>query len=826
LSLSLDNLDIFADNELLACKVVQQRCLVYSGSSQPEEIMSKQTNSRKETASTVDSVVSKKPGGIPMLLGLLIIAVVIGGLVLLLSKPTAVENKSADSKASDSKSTEIEQPIRSANYKPRETIDDSGYASIFEIVEPWPVGTSLLDISKRFKGAAKRKIEALDRELAKPNTTEIDQIVNEFAKARFFNFDGEVDKAYECLVRVRKVMEKNPDIAETDLFTVIYYQGVTALRKGENENCIMCRGESSCILPIVPAAQHTNRAGSELAIKHFTEYLKQFPDDMEVKWLLNIAHMTLGEYPDKVNPDYLVPIEHYADNGHSIGKFRDIGEIVGVNRFNQAGGGIMEDFNNDGLLDVVVTSFDPTQVMGYFQNKGDGTFEDRTTAAGLTDQVGGLNCMQTDYNNDGWMDVFIVRGAWLTKEYAMRPTLLRNNGDGTMTDVTESAGMGEPVNSIAAAWADYDNDGWLDVLVCCERQYNRLYRNNSDGTFEEKSASAGLAGSGEFFAKGAAWIDYDNDGWQDLFINHLSAEGGQFFRNNKDGTFSRVTSEVGIRGPVLGFACWAWDYNNDGWLDIFATSYDRTLKDLAMDLSGRAHSSNSGRLYRNKGGKGFEDVSLDAGLAGCYATMGSNFGDLNNDGWLDMYLGTGEPNLSVLVPNRMFVSKQGSNFLDVTASSGTGNLQKGHGVAIGDWDCDGSNDIFIEMGGAVNGDKYHNIMFQNPGHPENSWLTIKLVGQKTNRAAIGARIKIVTKGPNPQTIHRLVSSGSSFGGNPLQQTIGLGTAEEIESLEISWPTSGTKQVFENVPLRTKLEITEFAESFREIPCQPIKFTEK
>jgi hypothetical protein len=195
--------------------------------------------------------------------------------------------------------------------------------------------------------------------------------------------------------------------------------------------------------------------------------------------------------------------------------------------------------------------------------------------------------------------------------------------------------------------------------------------------------------------------------------------------------------------------------------------------------------------------------------------MGCNFGDFDNDGFLDMYLGTGEPNLSMLVPNRMFKNVGGKRFAEITASSGTGHLQKGHAVACGDWDRDGNIDIFIEMGGAINGDKYHNVLFQNPGQG-NHWLTVKLIGQKTNRAGIGARIKAVTAGENPQTIHRHVSSGSSFGANPLQQTLGLGKATKVAHLEIYWPTSRTTQVFHSIAADQAIEITEFARDYRSL----------
>src|SRR5262249_1270174 len=158
-----------------------------------------------------------------------------------------------------------------------------------------------------------------------------------------------------------------------------------------------------------------------------------------------LAHMTLGEYPDKVDPRFLVRLDHFDKSEFDIGQFRDIGHLVGVNRLNQAGGAIMEDFHNEGLLDIVITPMDPTEHMVLFRNKGDGAFEDRTEEAGLIGQVGGgLNCVQTDYNNDGHMDIFIPRGAWL--KCPVRPSLLRNNGNGTFSDVTEVAGLEQPMN--------------------------------------------------------------------------------------------------------------------------------------------------------------------------------------------------------------------------------------------------------------------------------------------------------------------------------------------------------------------------------------------
>jgi hypothetical protein len=200
--------------------------------------------------------------------------------------------------------------------------------------------------------------------------------------------------------------------------------------------------------------------------------------------------------------------------------------------------------------------------------------------------------------------------------------------------------------------------------------------------------------------------------------------------------------------------------------------------------------------------------------------MGSNFGDFDNDGFLDFYLGTGATDLAALVPNRLFKNVAGHRFAEITASSGTGNLQKGHGVSCADWDRDGDLDVFIEMGGATLGDRYHNILFQNPGQG-NHWLTVKLVGKKTNRAAIGARIKVVTAGDHLLTIHRHVSSGSSWGANPLQQHLGLGKADSVALLEIHWPASGTTQVFRDVSADQAIEVTEFAQDYRKLDWKPI-----
>ena len=696
-------------------------------------------------------------------------------------------------------------------------MDLSGFTSVGEHLPRWKPDSTLEEISRIWRDVGHRDAAEIDGVLSNPAVSARDRFTLLMTKAMFLNYEGEPRAAYELLEQTRPWVENEDSIAEKALYTLIYSQGVTALRRGETDNCVMCRGESSCILPIAPAAVHSDATGSRLAIRHFTEYLEKFPDDQDVRWLLNLAHMTLGEYPEKVDSRYLISIDPFLKSEFDIGKFRDIGDLVKVNRFNMAGGAVMEDFDNDGLLDLATTSFDPTMPMAIFRNEGDGTFKEKTETAGLLGQLGGKNLVQTDFNNDGRMDLFISRGAWL--QFPIRQSLLRNNGDGTFSDATDEAGLFDPVNSTYSCWADYDNDGWLDVYIICEQQTNRLYHNKGNGTFEELSGRAGVAGDRANFCKGASWIDYDNDDYPDLFVDNLKGTA-TLYHNNRNGTFSDVTESMGIDGPQVGFSCWTWDYDNDGWLDIFATSFDHSVGAVVNGMIGQPHNLRSNRLWRNSGGRKFENRTSVAGLDQVFATMGCNFADFDNDGWLDFYLGTGAPDLSVVVPNRMFRNVSGHRFADITASSGTGNLQKGHGVSCADWDRDGDVDLFIEMGGAVPGDRYHNILFENPGQT-NHWLNLKLAGVKTNRAALEARIKVVTVGDHPLTIYRHVSSGSSWGANPLEQHIGLGKSDRIAVLEIHWPTSGTTQVFRDLGADQAIQVTEFADKFRVLTRKPI-----
>ena len=285
----------------------------------------------------------------------------------------------------------------------------------------------------------------------------------------------------------------------------------------------MCRGESSCILPLAPAAMHTNPAGSRLAIRHFTEYLERYPDDLEVRWLLNLAHMTLGEHPAKVDPRYLVALDRFHDSEFDIGRFRDIGQTAGVNRFNQAGGAIFEDFDNDGRLDLVVSSFDPTEPLAFYRNKGDGTFEDRRRGSRRSRSTGGKICVQTDYNNDGRMDLFIARGPGCRSRPAELAAQRRRR---PFTDVTAQAGLLDPVNSNSARGPTTTTTAGSTCSSAAS--YSPIGCTATAATARSKRSPrrAGVGRHTDACCKGATWIDYDNDDYPDLFVNYLSGPRG------------------------------------------------------------------------------------------------------------------------------------------------------------------------------------------------------------------------------------------------------------------------------------------------------------
>ncbi|MDZ4746966.1 MAG: CRTAC1 family protein [Saprospiraceae bacterium] len=572
-----------------------------------------------------------------------------------------------------------------------------------------------------------------------------------------------------------------------------------ALRLGEQQNCIINHTTASCIIPIAPAGQHSKKEGSTLAMEIYQDILRQTPDDLTSRYLFNVAAMTLGKFPEGVPARFRLPKEYYTSKV-DFPRFTDIAFNLGLDTRGLAGGVAVEDFNNDGHLDIMSSNWGFHDQIHLYQNKGDGSFEDVTLKSGLQGITGGLNIRQTDYNNDGFADVLVMRGAWFRDQGRIPNSLLKNNGDGTFTDVTVTAGIYTKRPTQNAVWADFDLDGWLDLFIGNEAVPeggsafyfpSELYHNQRDGTFKEVSAAANLQINA--FVKGSTGGDINNDGFPDLYISVLNGNNRLFLNESDDSgiKFRDISATANVGEPYVSFPTWMFDYNNDGWLDIFVSAYSDGSEDLpgkVLRAYGKKNDPFRPRLYRNNGNYTFTDMSIEMGLTEPVFSMGSNYGDLDNDGYPDFYLGTGEPNLKSIVPNKMYWNREGKSYADITYAGGFGNIQKGHGVGFGDMDQDGDQDFYVRMGGSFEGDVYQSIFFENPMPHENRWIVLRLEGVLSNRLAIGARVEIeITESGNTRKIYEMVSPGSSFGGNSLQLEIGLGKAESIQSAKIYWP---------------------------------------
>ncbi len=595
---------------------------------------------------------------------------------------------------------------------------------------------------------------------------------------------------FETLVREIDASGTSPD---EFVLAIRESMAIARLKRWERDNCVARPDSRLCLFPIEGVDGRSADAGVRTALAIYESLLQTEPENLTNRWLLNLGNMMLGAYPDGVPSRWLIPPEAWRSE-HDIGRYPEIANDLGLDVYARAGGSIIDDFDGDGDLDVVASSWDLRDQLRFFVNDSDGAFSDRTTEAGLNGIVGGLNLIQADYDNDGALDILVLRGAW--QPIGEPNSLLRNHGDGTFQDVTLQAGLTGEHSTQTGAWGDYDGDGWLDLYIGHEstegrRNPNQLFHNNGDGTFTDVAAEAGVAIVG--FAKGVVWGDVDNDGRLDLYISRLHQPNLLFRNEGPDATgrwrFSDVTARAGVGEPTVSFPTWFWDYDNDGWLDIFVSGYRAVPGDIAAEYLGTAHDAELPRLYRNDRDGGFSDVTAAVRLDRINYAMGANFGDLDNDGYLDFYAGTGDPDLRLMIPNRMFRNAGGRVFQDVTTSGGFGHLGKGHGVSFGDLDNDGDQDIYATIGGMLEGDFARNVTFENPGHGAH-WITLRLQGVRSNRSAIGARIKVALDTPRgPRQVHATVSSGGSFGANSLQQEIGLGDATAIRSVVIIWPGS-------------------------------------
>ena len=692
-------------------------------------------------------------------------------------------------------------------------LQDSAAESVRE--EFLRIGRELYANDNPIIGAGPRR--KLEEALARPDlTTERRVEILLLLSQEELKF-GEIEKAVATIERAWR--EAQGVLPAEGLVRLRRFLGLTYMRQAEQENCVARHNAECCIFPLAGGALHQERRPAEKAREQYLAILEALPEEREARWLLGVAAMALGEFPQGVSERWRLPAQAF-ESQREFPRFPDIAGKLGLDTFALAGGAAVEDFDGDGWLDVLYSTCDPLGPLSYHRNAGDGTFQERTQAAKLDEQLGGLNLVAGDPDNDGDMDVVVLRGAWLFDWGRIRKSFLRNDG-GVFTDVTRAAGLAEPASPTqTGVFGDFDGDGWLDLYVGHESraefakavQYpSVLYRNKGDGLFTDGTAAAGV--SNDRYAKAVAAGDKDNDGDLDLFVSNIGFN--RLYENKGDGTFRDVAVQAGVTGKDLGrdkaerhFASWFFDYDDDGWLDLWNAGFDTSLADLAKEALGEQDEGVRPRLFRNRRDGTFEDRAAALGLDRPFLPMGSNFGDLDNDGWLDMYLGTGEPALQVLMPNVMLWSERGQRFLDVTTATGTGHLQKGHGVAFADLDHDGDQDLVHQLGGFYPVDKYHSAVFENPGFG-NHWLALELVGTKTNRMAVGARVELVLATPaGERRLHRAAGAVSSFGGSPHRLEIGLGDATKIERLEIRWPRTKETQVLTDVPLDAFVRVTE------------------
>lgn len=508
------------------------------------------------------------------------------------------------------------------------------------------------------------------------------------------------------------------------------------------------------------------------------------------------------------------------------------------------------DYDNDGWLDIffvngtrreLPSDGQPTNFL--FHNNRDGTFTDVTEKVGLARSGWGQGCCVGDYDNDGFDDLVVT--------YWGGVVLYHNNGDGTFTDVTAKAGLvqagPEKRWNTGCCFVDYDRDGHLDLFVANyvnfdpqvtpepgKNQYcsyfglpvgcgpqgmsggtNILYRNRGDGTFEDVSEKSGIANprgpltptwvkeqwipTGTY-GLGVSAADFDNDGWPDIYVACDTAPS-RYYHNNHDGTFSEVGREAGCAlnengTPQGGMGIAVGDYDCDGWLDIVKTNY----------------SDQTANLYHNNGDGTFYDAVFQGGLGANTKYLGWGVGlfDFDNDGWADIFMSNGHVfpevdsrKLHVSFRQQKLVYKNMGNgrFSDISSSVGSAvtDLHSSRGAAFGDFDNDGDVDVVV-----VNMNEPPSLL-RNDCHTKNNWIKIKCIGTKSNRTAIGARVRVVT-GSHAQ-MNEVMSGSSYISQNDLRLHFGLGRVRKLDLIEVRWPL-GLVESFKNVEANQLLVLEE------------------
>jgi hypothetical protein len=516
-------------------------------------------------------------------------------------------------------------------------------------------------------------------------------------------------------------------------------------------------------------------------------------------------------------------------------------------------GAAFYDYDQDGWVDIFLVN--GWRLEGFaksnepachlFKNNRDGTFTDVTAKAGLARSGWGQGCCVGDYDNDGHDDLFV--------SYYGQNALFHNNGNGTFTDVTSKAGLrqtGTRWNS-GCAFLDYDRDGHLDlfvanyidldlktaplpesgpctykgIMVACgppglAAGKNLLYHNNGDGTFSDISEKSGIWNTIGNYALSVAVSDLDDDGWPDIYVANDST-AATLYQNQKDGTFKDVAIEAGAAlspdgKPQAGMGVSIGDYDRDGKLDIVKTNF----------------AGDTDSLYANLGDGNFQDRTYAAGLGinTRYLGWGVGFFDMDNDGWLDILISNGHvyPEVSSSKSEAPYAERKylyrnlhNGRFEDVSDKGGSGITAPvaGRGCAFGDYDNDGDIDVIVNCVNSIP------QLLRCDSQWKRSWIKVKAIGVKSNRTAIGARVRVLAKtqkeSPAPLLqVDEVRSGGSYYSQNDLRLHFGLDQAQVVDSLEIRWP-SGQVDTFKNLEVNRLYIVQEGAKSPRSVILGPL-----
>jgi ASPIC and UnbV/FG-GAP-like repeat len=535
--------------------------------------------------------------------------------------------------------------------------------------------------------------------------------------------------------------------------------------------------------------------------------LEQDLTDEQARYWLWLAAQKAGGYPHTVRED--MRMEVVAGFYPTRVAFENVATEVGLDKTSGGRGTAVFDSNGDGTLDVVIAGAHAG--CSLYRNNGDGTFTDISTGSGLDRCVYSFALAVGDYDNNGLADLFISGMGFFDGQ----GLLMRNNGDGTFTEVTKEAGLSTWGPGFVATWVDYDRDGYLDLFLANNlgglfngKVPNRLFHNNGDGTFTDVTEAANLKALWPTI--GAAWGDFRNDGWPDLFISNFGR--AQLFRNNGDGTFTDVSRDAGIDSPpVIGGVCLCCDIDDDGWLDIVQFTYSRPRDAIYTLRTGQGPDDGTPmRVFRNNRDGTFTNIAPQLGLTGCWGTMSGTVGDFNNDGYLDLLLGNGDPSID-RTEAAVLLENDGHRFHNVTFAAGLPFTGKGHGANMADLAGDGRLHLIVAGGGLYPGDLLTATVHRPTRRPGN-YLNVRLVGTRSNRDAIGARLSLQAGGRKQ---HRLVSGGSGFGCLPFEQHFGLGELTHTDALEIRWP-SGHLQRLDRPPINQSLRIFEGQEGWEAV----------